>query len=79
MSCRNGVDLNTRSKLDLTLGQLQKIYPDILQIKGTVKLTDAETIARAQHVSSQQRFSYAAVSVAVISRQICHLWAISWR
>jgi hypothetical protein len=46
---------------------------------GTVKLTDAETITRAQHVSSQQRFSYAAVSVAVISRQICHLWAISWR
>jgi hypothetical protein len=46
---------------------------------GTVKVTDSEAITGTERVSSHQVFFYAAVSVAVISRQICHLWAISWR
>jgi hypothetical protein len=46
---------------------------------GTVKLTNSEVITGIQRVSRHQLFSYAAASVAVISRQMCHLRAISWR
>jgi hypothetical protein len=40
---------------------------------GTVKLTDSKAITEIPRVSRQQMFSYAAASVAVISRQMCHL------
>jgi hypothetical protein len=47
--------------------------------KGTVKLTNSDASIGIERVRRPQMFSYAAVSVAVISRQMCHLWAISWR
>jgi hypothetical protein len=55
-----------------------ELVPNLLY-DGTVKLADSEAITGTQRGSSHQIFSYAAVSVAVISRQICRLWAISWR
>jgi hypothetical protein len=48
-------------------------------IVGTVKLANSEASIKIERVRRYRIFSYAAVSVAVISRQMCHLWAISWR
>jgi hypothetical protein len=46
-----------------------ELVPNLLY-DGPVKLADSEAITGTQRGSSQQIFSYAAVSVAVISRQI---------
>jgi hypothetical protein len=42
-------------------------------LAGTVKLIDRKAMTGIQRVSHHRIFSYAAVSVAVISRQVCHL------
>jgi hypothetical protein len=41
--------------------------------QGTVKLTNSEASIGIQRVSRHQISAYAAVSVAVISRQMCRL------
>jgi hypothetical protein len=60
------------------LGAFEELAEDRLR-RGTVKLTDSEAIIGPWKVSSHRNFSYAAVLVAVISRQMCRLWAITWR
>ena len=59
------------------IGVSYKHLLSFITIMGTVKLTDSEAVIGIQRVSSHQVFAYAAVSVAVISRQMCRLWAIS--
>jgi hypothetical protein len=67
------------NEIDPPLSDTALMSQNGCDILGTVKLTNSEAITGIQRVSRHQIFSYAAASVAVISRQMCHLRAISWR
>jgi TnpA family transposase len=84
--CNNETELPIREHTTDTAGATEVIFAlfDLLGYRftprlGTVKLTNSEAITGIQRVGRHQIFSYAAASVAVISRQMCHLWATSWR